>query len=126
MAKKINDELRKQYVEKLMTVLKDAGEDVMKVASNKIGFPVVDSAGEDNAVVITVTVPTGSRDGELYDVYAEAENFEIESKVKAEKKAEAEAKKAKKIAKDKAMREAKAKAKAEHEAKEAKEAKVGE
>ena len=78
--------------------------------SNEFALPCVDEEGNDEFLVLTFKVPTGSRDGE-------AESYAMKATEKAEKaKAAAEAK-AKKIARDKAIREQKAKAKAEHEAK---------
>ena len=68
MSKKAtNDALRNQYVEAVMKMLADAGEDVLRVGSNEIAIPVVDAEGEDNYVVFVVKVPTGSRDGDAYD-----------------------------------------------------------
>ena len=66
-------------------------------------------------MVITVKVPTGSRDGDPYDGYGEAESYALNCKQKAEKaKVDAE-KKAKKIARDQAMRAKKAEQKAARE-----------
>lgn len=114
MSKKANDALRAQYTAKLMELLQ-ADEDVQRTNTGEFAFPVVDNEGEDNWVVITVKIPTGSRDGDPYDGYSEAESYALKLKDKAEKaKAAAEAK-AKKMARDQKMRAAKAAAKAEHE-----------
>ena len=111
--KKTNDALRADYVSKLIEMMTAAGEEVLRTKSNEIAIPVVDADGEDNWVVFSVKVPVGSRDGDVYDGYGEAQAYTMNCEAKAEKaKADAE-KKAKKIARDKAMREQKAKLKAE-------------
>ena len=102
--KKTNDALRNQYLNLITELLAGADEEVLRVKSNEIAIPCVDRDGEDNYVVITIKVPTGSRDGDPYDGYGEAESYAMACKQKAEKaKIEAE-KKAKKIAKDQAYR----------------------
>lgn len=113
----LNDNLRNGWVERFAAFLKAEGEDVQLTASNTLMFPTLDEDGNDKFVTLTVKVPKGSRDGDAYDGYAEAEDYAKHLKEQAEKKAEAEAKKSAKIARDKAAREAKAKAKAEREAK---------
>lgn len=115
MNKKTNDALRADYVQKIMQMMADAGEEVLRVKSNEIALPVVDADGEDNWVILTVKVPVGSRDGDVYDGYGEAESYTMNQAAKAEKaKLDAE-KKAKKIARDKAQREQKAAIKAKRE-----------
>ena len=102
--KKTNDALRNQYLNLITELLAGADEEVLRVKSNEIAIPCVDDEGNDSYVVVTVKVPTGSRDGDPYDGYGEAESYEMNCKAKAEKaKIEAE-KKAKKIAKDQAYR----------------------
>ena len=87
----------------------------MLFRSNEIALPCVDAEGNDSYVVITVKVPTGSRDGDPYDGYGEAESYALACKQKAER-AEADAKKkAAKIAKDKAYRAKQAENKAKRE-----------
>ena len=115
MNKNTNDALRAQYLNLVSALLTSAEEVVLRVKSNEIAIPCVDADGEDNFVVITIKVPTGSRDGDPYDGYGEAESYALNCKQKAEKaKADAE-KKAKKIARDQAMRAKKAEQKAMRE-----------
>ena len=118
--KQLHEEIRNRFLAKFTEVLTTEGDEVLRVKSNEIAIPTLDENGDEEFIVITFKVPTGSRDdGEAYDGYGMAEQYAESVATKAEKaKAEAE-KKAKKIAKDKAQREAKAKAKAEHEAKKA-------
>ena len=116
--KQLHEGIRAKFIGMFTEWLTEQGEEVLRVKSNEIAVPTLDEEGNEEFIVITFKVPTGSRDdGEAYDGYGVAEQY-AESVVAKEEKAKAEAeKKAKKIARDKAQREAKAKAKAEHEAK---------
>ena len=115
--KTLHNALRAKYIERVSKFLADSGEEVLVTGSNEIALPCVDSEGNDEFIVLTFKIPTGSREGDIYDGYSMAEDFKMKTAEKAAKaKAAAEAK-AKKIARDKAQREAKAKAKAEHNAK---------
>lgn len=106
----VRNKLRAKYFEKVWNFLKES-EDVLQVATNKFVFPTVDSQGEDQWVMVTVSVPLGAERGaEPYDGYGEAEAFQMKQTEKAEKKRNAEEKKAKQIAereKKKAEKEAK-------------------
>ena len=115
MSKATNEALRTQYIDMITKLLTDSGEEVLRVKSNEIALPVVDRDGDDSYVVITLKVPTGSRDGEPYDGYGEAESYEMGCKQKAEKAAADAKKKAAKIARDEAMRAKKAELKAKRE-----------
>ena len=115
MNKATNEALRAQYIELLTKLLGEGGEEVLRVKSNEIAIPCVDRDGEDNYVVITIKVPTGSRDGDPYDGYGEAESYAMGVKQKAEKAAADAKKKAAKIARDEAMRAKKAEQKAKRE-----------
>lgn len=115
MSKKAtNDALRAMYIDNLVEVLTAAGEDVLRVGSNEIAIPVVDAEGEDNYVVFVVKVPTGSRDGDAYDAYGLAQEYEMKQAEKKEKAEKAAKEKAAKIARDQKMREQRAAAKAAH------------
>lgn len=116
--KQLHEALRQNFMQRVIhQFVENEGEEVLRTKSNEIAIPTLDEEGNEEFVVITFKVPTGSRDdGEAYDGYAVAEQY-AESVVAKQEKAKAEAeKKARKIAKDKAQREAKAKAKAEREA----------
>jgi hypothetical protein len=112
--KTLREEIKLHYVEVLKQALCES-EEVLRVGSNELAFPVVDKEGNEDFVVLTIKIPTGSRDGDPYDGYAMAQEYEMKLQSKAEKAKVAAEKKAKKIEKDKKMREAKAKAKAERE-----------
>ena len=110
--KQLDEEIKVRFLEGVSEHLENAGEEVLRVGSNELALPVVDSNGEERWLVVTFKVPTGSRDGDAYDGYSMKEDYEMKL---AEKAAKAEAKAAK-AEKDKAKREAK-KAEAETEAK---------
>ena len=114
--KQLHEELRNSFMSKVAKYLTDQGEEILQTGSQEIAIPCTDSENNDEFLVITFKVPTGSRDGEAYDGYSMAEDYAIKVRQQAEKAEKAKAAKEKKIAKDKAMREQKAKAKAEHEA----------
>lgn len=101
--------LRKDYLDKICHFLEENGEEVLQVASNKIACPCVDKEGNEEFIVLTFTIPSGSRDGEAYDAYGEADSYKLNCAQKAEKAKELAEKKAKKIAKDAKLRESKAK-----------------
>lgn len=115
--KQLHEELRNKYLTMIAELLANAEEEVLSTGSNEIALPTLDSEGNDEYVVITVKVPTGSRDGDAYDGYAMAEEYRIKVANAKEREEKAKAEKERKIARDKAMREQKAKAKAEREAK---------
>lgn len=118
--KSLNEKLRAKYMELVKRYLADEhDEEILVTGSNEFCIPCVDEEGNDEFLVVTFKVPTGSRDGDMYDGYAMAEDYRMKCEAKAEKAKESAKKKAEKMARDKAMREAKAKAKAEHQAKEA-------
>lgn len=111
----LNDKIRADYMARVRDALTQAGDEILVTGSNEFAIPCVNAEGDDEFIVITFKVPTGSRDGDPYDGYAMAQEYSMKLAEKAEKAKEAAAKKAKKIEADRKMREAKAKAKAEHE-----------
>jgi hypothetical protein len=114
--KALNDEIKAMYFEKVWDFLSELGEDVIKVKSNEIAFPVVDSEGGEKSVVIVIKVPTGANKGtEPYDPYAMGEEYELKEKAKREKAEKVAKAKAEKIAKDKIRREKEKELKAKRE-----------
>lgn len=112
LSKKILHEgIRQKYIKSISDFLIADGEQVLVTGSNEIALPCVDKNGNDEFLVITFKVPTGSRDGEVYDGYSMEEDFKIKQKNKAEKAAKDKIDKEKKIARDKAFRAQKAKIK---------------
>lgn len=105
--KSLNEEIKARYFEAVAAVFTSQDLEVLKVGSAEMAIPVLDKNGDEEWLVVTLKVPTGSRDGEAYDGYAMAEDFRMKQEAKAEKARLAAEAKAKKIAKDKAAREAK-------------------
>lgn len=97
--KALREMVKSQYMEMLVKILSEQ-EDVGITGSNEFNFPVVDSEGNEDFVVVKVTIPTGSRDGEPYDGYGARNDWDIHLKEKAEKDAKSAADKAKKIERD--------------------------
>ena len=116
MSKVSNEQLRAKYVSALVEWLKAQDEEVLQVASNEIAIPTVDANGEDQYIVFTIKVPTGDRDGNVYDAYERAQEYTMKVAAKKKKAERAAELKAAKIARDKAEREAKAAAKAKAKA----------
>ena len=99
--KSLNDELRAMYLERVHACLSQEDE-VLVVGANELAVPVVDTDGNEKWIVLTVKVPTGSRDGDAYDGYAMAEDYRMRQADKAAKAAERERKTAERQAKTKA------------------------
>jgi hypothetical protein len=114
--KQLHEGIRNKYMKAVADWLVEQGEEVLRTSSNEIAIPTLDEDGNEEFLVVTFKVPTGSRDGEAYDGYSMAEEYDMKCKANAEKVAKAQAEKAKKIAKDEAMRKQKAEAKAKREA----------
>jgi hypothetical protein len=85
--------------------------DVLPVSASELAIPCLDAEGNEKFVLIKVSIPRGTRNGEggydPYDGYAVAEDYAIDCQEKAQKKADAEAKKQAKIARDQKAREEK-------------------
>ena len=94
------NELRETFLNKISDFLVECNEEVLRVASNQVAIPCVSSSGEEAYMVITFKVPSGTRDGEQYDGYAEAEDYAKTVEQKAIKKKKSDEKKKKKIASD--------------------------
>ena len=107
-AKVLNEEIKVRFLDGVAEHLTQVGEEVLRVGSNEIAIPVLDSEDNEKWLVLTFKVPTGTRQGETYDGYEMAEDY----KIKLENKAIKEQQRAEKAAKDKAKREAKVKEKA--------------
>lgn len=103
--------------------------DVLPVSASELAIPCVDDEGNEKFVLIKISIPRGTRNGEggydPYDGYAVAQDYAQDCVEKAQKKADAEAKKKAKIAKDEQKRaEKKALAEANKNLKELRKIKV--
>ena len=93
--KVLREEIKKQFIDKINNFFTNDDEEVLIVGSNKLAIPVVDREGNEDFIVITISIPTGSR---ADNDEAESYRMKVESnKIKAEEKAK---KKAEKIKKD--------------------------
>lgn len=122
MSKSTRDALRVSYMNRIREFLVNAGEEVLQTGTNEFALPCVDSEGNDEFIVLTVKVPTGSRDGEPYDGYSMAEDFSMKQAEKRAKAEEAAAKKQKKMERDAKARAKKQDSKAAHKARQEAEA----
>lgn len=90
------------------TISQEMETDVLVVSASELAIPTLDEEGNEKFVLIKVSIPRGTRNGEggydPYDGYAAAEDYAIDCEEKAQKKADAEAKKQAKIARDEAKR----------------------
>ena len=112
--KVVDGNLREEWVKKVSALLEKDGEEVLSVKSNELAVPVLDELGDEKYVVLTIKVPSGTRDGDAYNGHELAQDYahKLEQKaIKAEKKA---VEKAKKIARDKKLREQKVQAQEKH------------
>jgi hypothetical protein len=109
VSRKVERELlREKYLTLIDDFFSSGNEDVQKVKSNEIAFPVVGCEGNEDWIVVTVKVPTGANKGtEPYDGYELAEDYQMKLKEKERKKKEKEEEKKRKIAKDEAIRQKK-------------------
>jgi hypothetical protein len=128
----LETKLRNDCLELLHETLDNKyGCDVLPVSASEIALPVTDAEGNEKWILIKVSIPRGTRNGQggydPYDGYAVAEDYAQDCVEKAQKKADVEAKKQAKIAKDeKARAEKKALAEANKNLKELRKIKVTE
>ena len=101
--------LRTQFLSFITdSISHELATDVLPVSASELAIPCLDAEGNEKFVLIKVSIPRGTRNGEggytPYDGYAVADDYAIDLKEKADKKAAAEAKKQKKIAHDEKVR----------------------
>lgn len=126
----LETKLRNQYLDMISEMISNQMEtDALPVSASELAIPCLDEEGNEKFVLIKVSIPRGTRNGEggydPYDGYAVAEDYAQDCVEKAQKKADAEAKKQAKIARDqKAREEKKALAEANKNLKELRKVKV--
>lgn len=101
--------IRNDFLTAISTFIsEDMESDVLPVSASELAVPCLDAEGNEKWVLIKVSIPRGTRNGEggydPYDGYTAAEDYQIEQADKAEKKAKAEEKKQAKIAADEKKR----------------------
>ena len=105
--KVLREAIREQYMEMIKTHLEFNKEEVLQVGSNEFAIPVVRADGEEDYLVLTFKMPTGSRDGDGYDGYAMAQDYAFKCDEKRKKEEAKRIEKEKKMARDKKKREEK-------------------
>lgn len=108
----LDNAVREKFMGAVKDFLEKSGEEVLVTGSNEIALPCVDDEGNEKFIVLTFKVPTGTRGGDAYNGYYEAEDYKAKCELKAEKAKAAAEKKARKIEADKKAREEKARLKA--------------
>ena len=114
--KELNDGLKKRYYDMIEELAQQKEIDALRVpltdASNSVAYrlavPELDEENNEKTVIITITVPTGGRDGEEYDVYGEHYRYRFNVEENEKKSKEREDKKKKKEAERERKRAAKA------------------
>ena len=92
--------LRVDYLNSIQELLSKQYEtDVLPVSPNELAIPCVDAEGNEKWIVVKVSVPRGTRNGEggyvPYDGYANAKIYKMECENDAQEKAEKQAMKEK-------------------------------
>lgn len=108
---------REKYLKMIIELLDSKDEEILRVDSGTIAFPIVDEEGNEDFITVKVSIPSGSRDGEAYDGYSLAEEYAMKQKLNAEKAAEMQRKKEAKIVRDEKIRQSKDKIMAKAKAK---------
>lgn len=109
MGKEINmTKVRDSIMERIVTFLKEQGEDVQYVGSGIVMMPITDEEGNESYATIQTSIPRGKRaNGSYipYNGYEAAEEWKqavetkkLEDKIKEENKKQKEAEKARKKA----------------------------
>lgn len=118
---KFKQNKRDEILQFLTDILTENNEEVMRVGSNEIAFPTVLENGDEETIVVKVSIPTGTkgRDGERepYDPYTANKDYmdKVESKrIKEEQRRE---EREKKKERDRKLREEKKRIREEREKK---------
>ena len=109
----LETKLRNTYLAMISEMISNQVEtDALPVSGSELAVPCLDEEGNEKWVLIKVSIPRGSRNGQgsydPYDGYSVAKEYAQDCEDKAQEKKEAEAKKQAKIAKDQKARAEKA------------------
>ena len=98
--KQITDALRAEWTEKFMAYVYAHDTDVCQTAAGTFMFPVVDAAGEDRWIKVSVIIPKDANEDDGTDGYALAHEYQLKQRaaeeraLKREREAQAKAAKA--------------------------------
>ena len=90
--KQLREAVKEKWFNFLATAVAQDDNEVLRTASNEFAVPVVDSEGGEHYIVVTVKIPTGSREGDPYDGYAMAQEYALKCEAKRAKQADKERK----------------------------------
>ena len=104
--------IRNDFINNISGFIEDwRGTDALQVSASEIAIPVVDEEGNEKFVLIKISVPRGTRNGDgtytPYDGYAAAEDYRLDLADKADKKRAREEKKEREIKEKERKRKAK-------------------
>lgn len=121
--------IRNDFLDSIMKYISESRDtDVLPVSASELAVPCLDAEGNEKWVLIKVSIPRGTRNGngyDPYDGYTAAEDYQFELAGKVEKKRVAEELKQAKIKADEKKRaEKKALAEANKNLKELRKIKV--
>lgn len=82
--------IRNDFIDNISQFIEDwRGTDALRVSASEIAIPVVDEEGNEKFVLIKMSVPRGTRNGDggytPYDGYAAAEDYKLDLADKADK-----------------------------------------
>lgn len=106
-----NNAVRSEMLAALMECRATKGDEVLVTGSGSFVVPMVNALGDEIFVKVSVSVPKGTKDGDAYDGYTDAQMYAEKVQAAADKKAAKEKEKAEKAAKRAAEKAAKEKAK---------------
>ena len=90
--KQITDSLRAEWTEKFMAYVYAHDTDVCQTAAGTFMFPVVDAAGEDRWIKVSVIIPKDANEEDGTDGYSLAREYQLKQEAAQERAARAEAK----------------------------------
>ena len=75
--KQTTDTLRAQWTQELMNFIEQHDTDVCQTAAGTFMFPVVDAAGEDRWVKVSVIIPKDANEDDGTDGYSLAREYQL-------------------------------------------------
>lgn len=103
--KQEQDKKRTEFLKKLIAFIESEGDEAIQIKKNEVAFPIVFNNGDEAFMKLAVSIPSGGRDGDIFDAYSLREEFEINEKKKAEMAKRKEEDKKKKIERDEKQRQ---------------------